>query len=438
MNLSGRPPNGAALYKPGMFESLRIRDFRYLWFANVAGTFAMQMQMVARGWLIYDMTKSPLALTWVMLSFMLPSFVFSLLGGVIADRMHKRPIMIGSQVVNTLATIALGLFIITGEVTFWHFIWFGVFNGTVLSISMPARSAVIPDLVPRASLVNAMALQSATFNLSRIVGPALAGGLIAIFASFDASSFVGVGVVFFVIAALYLASMISTVQMDYVGAPEARAPSTVRADIAEVFRYMRTEQLILGLLIMGFVPFTFGFAAQSLLPAFNHDVIHGGPDDLGLLMTAMGVGALLGSLILARIGDVGRKGRLMFVTAYLWAISIAAFALTTTEWSAMLFGAFTGLFGAVFGSVNMSIVQLAVRQEIRGRVMSLNMMSMGLMPLGVIPISAAAEYVGIEVGLLISAVLLAASMVWLGRVFPNLKSIDKGHGVTSPASHASP
>jgi MFS family permease len=437
MNAPQRQPDGAALYKPGMFESLKIRDFRLLWFSNMAGTFAMQMQMVARGWLIYDMTKSPLALTWVMLSFMLPSFLFSLLGGVIADRVRKRPIMIASQVLNTIATIALGLFIYTGEVTFAHFIWFGVFNGTVLSMSMPARSAVIPDLVPREMLVNAMALQSATFNLSRIVGPALAGGLIALFASGSATSFVGVGIVFFVIAALYLTSMVTTMQMHYVGAPEARAASTMGADAIEVFRYMRDEKLILGLLIMGFVPFTFGFAAQSLLPAFNHDVIEGGPDDLGLLMTAMGVGALLGSLILARVGDIGGKGRVMFVTAHLWAVSIAVFALTSQEWTAMLCGAFTGLFGAVFGSVNMSIVQLAVRPEVRGRVMSINMMTMGLMPLGIIPISAAAEYVGIDVALLISAVLLGGSMAWLGWAFPDLKKIDKGHGVTASVA-ASP
>jgi len=420
-----------------MFESLKIRDFRLLWISNMAGTFAMQMQMVARGWLIYDMTKSPLALTWVMLSFMLPSFLFSLLGGVIADRMRKRPIMIASQVLNTLATVALGLLIYTGEVSFAHFIWFGIFNGTVLSMSMPARSAVTPDLVPRDMLVNAMALQSATFNLSRIVGPALAGGLIAIFASGHSTSFTGVGIVFFVIAGLYFASMLTTLQMHYVGAPEIRAASTMRADAVEVFRYMRDEKLILGLLIMGFVPFTFGFAAQSLLPAFNHDIIKGGPDDLGLLMTAMGVGALAGSLILARVGDIGGKGRVMFVTAYLWGISIAAFALTSIEWVAMVFGAFTGLFGAVFGSVNMSIVQLTVRPEIRGRVMSINMMTMGLMPLGIIPISAAAEYVGIDVALLISAVLLAVSMVWLGWAFPDLRKIDKGHNVTPP-DHSSP
>jgi len=438
MNAPPRPAPGATIYKPGMFESLSIRDFRYLWISNVAGTFAMQMQMVARGWLIYDMTQSPLALTWVMLSFMLPSFLFSLLGGVIADRMHKKPIMIASQALNMIATVVLGVIIYSGDVTFWHFIWFGVFNGTVLSMSMPARSAVIPELVPRSSLVNAMALQSATFNLSRILGPALAGVLIAVFASGDTTSFVGVGIVFFVIAVLYLFSMIATARLHYVGAPEAHRAANVVADIAEGFRYMRNERLIIGLLIMGFVPMTFGFTASFLLPAFNHDVIDGGPDDLGLLMSAMGVGALLGSLLLAHLGDIGGKGRVMFVTAYLWAGFLGAFALSQTLWLAMVLGAFTGLFSALFGSLNMSIVQLAIRQEVRGRVMSIMMMTHGLMPLGVIPVSAVAELIGIDAALAMSAALLAASMFMLGRAFPDLKRIDKGHGVHDSGEEPAP
>ena len=106
----------------GMFSSLTFRDFRLLWFGNVAATFAMQMQMLARGWLIYDMTASPLALTWVMLSFMLPSVLFSLAGGVIADRLRKRSVMITSSVFNTVATAALAAIVYSGEVTFWHFI----------------------------------------------------------------------------------------------------------------------------------------------------------------------------------------------------------------------------------------------------------------------------------------------------------------------------
>jgi MFS family permease len=421
-----------AIKKQGMFDALKIRDFRFLWFSNIAATFGMQMQMVARGWLIYDMTSSPLALTWVMLSFMMPSFVFSLAGGVLADRVKKKSVMIVAQTLNALATLLLAVIVYSGEVSFWHFIYFGLFNGTVMSMSMPARSSVIPEIVGRESLVNAMALQSATFNLSRILGPTLAGMLIAAFAAAGFTTTEGTGVVFFVIAVLYLCAVLATAQLHYSGAPAFRDGATMMGDVAEGFRYMRDEKLILGLLIMGFVPMTFGFAISFLLPAFNQDVIGGGPQDLGLLMTSMGAGALLGSLILARLGDVGSKGRILFFTAYVWALLMAGFALSDRLWLAMMLGGATSIFSALYGSLNMSIIQLTVQPHIRGRVMSINMMAMGLMPIGVIPVSAAAEFIGIHFALLMSAGLLAVSMLVLGILFPDIRRIDKGYDENSP------
>ena len=366
------PRPAATFYPRGMFASLIIADFRFVWSSNLAASFAMQMEMVARGWLIYDMTKSPLALTWVMLSSMLPSMVFSLAGGVIADRMGKKTIMIAAQILSTTAIFALATIIYQGQVTFWHFIWFGLFHGTVVSLSMPARSSIIPELVGRRYLVNAMALQSSTFNLSRILGPTLAGALIAAFAAGDTASTAGVGIVFYGIGALHIASVACTFMMRNRGNPSRRRDTTVLTDVADGFRYMKQERIVVGLLIMSIGPMTFGFTSQMLLPAFNSDVIGGGPEDLGLILTAMGAGALTGSLTLARLGDISRKGRVLFVSAYLCynplAVSLAAFALTTTTFWAMFLGLFTGLFGSIMGSLNMSIVQLAVRAHVRGRV----------------------------------------------------------------------
>jgi MFS family permease len=419
-----------------MFSSLSFRDFRLLWFGNIAATFAMQMQIVARGWLIYDMTASPMALTWVMLSFMLPSVVFSLAGGVIADRLQKRSIMIVSGTMNTIATAALAFIVYAGDVTFWHFIYFGVFNGTVLALSMPARASVTPEIVGRDQVVNAMALQSATFNLSRIVGPALAGGLIALFASGDTASAKGVGIVIFAVAALYLVSVVCTALIHYQGKPHHEGTRPID-DIREGFRFMREQRIVLGLLVMGFVPMTFGFSVTFLMPAFNADVILGGPDTLGLLITASGVGALSGSLILARAGDIGGKGRVMFYAGYLWAIFVVAFALSNNLYAAMFFGAVTGLFGAVMGSLNMSVVQIALPDEIRGRVMAIMMMAHGFMPLGIIPISAVAENYGIGISLALSGGLLAVSLFLLRVWIPELAAIDRGHGDES-ADHQEP
>ena len=411
-----------------MFDALAIRDFRLLWIANLVASFAMQMQMVARGWLIYDITNSPMALAWVVLSFMLPSFVFSLWGGVVADRMRKKPIMIGSQLLNTAATVLLASIVYSGDITFWHFIYFGLFNGTVLSFSMPARAAVIPEIVPSHLVVNAMALQSSTFSMSRVAGPTLAGVLIALFADGDNTSATGVGIVFYVIAGMYLVSVAATALLRYTGDPRARTDAGMIEDIAEGFRYMGRERIILGLLVMGIVPMMFGFAPSFLAPVFNKDVIDGGPETLGYLMTAMGIGSLVGALTLARLGDIGGKGKVLFRASYLWAVGVACFALSPGLAAAMLFGVLIGVFSSLVGSLNMSVVTLAIKPEIRGRVMAIMMMSHGIMPLGMFPVAAAAEYIGIDVALLASAALLALSMAAIGWWFPELKTINKGHG----------
>ena len=413
----------------GMFQALRLSDFRLLWIANLVASFAMQMQMIARGWLIYDITSSPLALTWVMLSFMLPSFLFSLWGGVIADRVRKKPIMIVGQVVNAAATVAFAMIVYRGDVTFWHFIYFGLFNGAIMSLSMPARAAVVPEIVPERILVNAMALQSATYSAARVAGPALAGWLIAWFAGGDANpSTAAVGIVLYIIAAMYLVSVVATALLRYQGDPTPRPDAKMLDDIAEGFRYMRRERIVLGLLVMGIVPMMFGFAPSSLAPVFNKEVLDGDPQTLGYLMTAMGVGSLAGSLLLARLGDIGGKGKVMFASCYVWALGLAGFALSPSLAIAVAFGIFIGIFGSLVGSLNMSVVTLAIAPEVRGRVMSIMMMSFGIMPIGMIPIAAAAEFAGIASALLGSAVLLAASMAALGLWFPELRRIDKGHG----------
>ena len=195
----------------------------------------MQMEMVARGWLIYDMTRSPLALTWVMLSTMLPSVLFSLVGGVIADRMGKKRIIITAQMLSTAAMFVLATIVYQGHVTFWHFIWFGLFNGTVMSLSMPARSSIIPELVGRRYVVNAMALQTSTFNLSRILGPTLAGALIAAFAAGDTTSTTGVGIVYYVIGGLFTTSIIATSMMRYRRNPARRRDTSVLTDVGDGF-----------------------------------------------------------------------------------------------------------------------------------------------------------------------------------------------------------
>jgi len=413
-----------------LFQSLRIPDYRLLWVSSACAAFGTQMLNIARGWLIYDMTESPMALTWVMLSFMLPAALFSIVGGVIADRMSKKRIMIISQLLNAMATFWLAYITFIGEVTFWHFIYIGIFSGAVGSLSMPARFAFVPEVVGDENLVNATALQTATYNLSRIAGPMLAGGMIALFAAGNTSSTQGVGLVFFIIFSILLVSALLIMFLEHKGKPSSKPKTSPLEDVREGFQFVRDEKLILGLMVMGFAPSAFGSSVNFLLPAFNQDVLGGGPDDLGMLNAGMGIGALLGSMLLARLGDFSGKGRVMFQAAGGWAVAIALFALTENLYIAMFVGAFTAFFYSLFGSLNMSVTQMATPQHIRGRVMSLTLMIHGLMPLGVIPVGVVAELFGVKAAFLFSAAMMALIVWLLNVIFPEIKRIDRGHRVS--------
>lgn len=423
----GGQPRPGVLFTQGMFDSLVNRDFRYLWVGNLGAQFAMNMQIVARGWLIYAMTNSPLMLTWTLLSFAIPSFLFSLFGGVIADRLRKKRVMMVAQLLNFIATLIMATIVITGEVEFMDFIYFGLFNGTVLSLSMPSRQSVIPEIVGEASLFNAMALSTASMNLSRVLGPALAGGIIAIVAHGDTSSTFGVGVVYYIIAALYLLSVLTLAMMRYEGESTMENRRSVFADITEGFGYMWGSPLIFGLLLMSFLPMLFGMPIQFLMPAFNKDVLGGGPDELGLLMAAMGAGALCGSLVLARLGELRNKGYWLLGIAVVWSLFMALFSTTTSVPVALMAGAVVGLFSSMYMAMNMSLVQLSVDQHMRGRVNSIMMMTFGLMPIGVIPVGWIAEHYGIDLALLISAGILALVTVLLGLFNPAIRNIDRGY-----------
>jgi MFS family permease len=410
------------------FASLKNHDYFYLWAGMLASAFAMNMQLIAQGWLIYEMTSSALNLTWVTLSFMLPQVIFSLPGGVLADRLRKKPVIMWAPAGNALVTLVMAVIIITGRVTFWDFIWVGFFNGTIMALSIPARTAFIPEIVGERLIFNAMAFNTAAWNLARILGPALAGFMIAMFAGGDTTSVFGVGLVYFVLSALYLISAITVLRIDHPGEPTPGQKNKPLNDVLEGLTYVIRSPVVGGLILLSIMPFLFGLSINTLLPAFNTDVLSGGPDDLGLLMTAMGVGAIAGSLILANLGGLRKKGYWLLVTGSVWGVAITLFALSSSYPFAMLCIGLVGFISAVNMSMNRSIVQLQVSQEMRGRIMSIDMMSHGLMPLGIIPIGYIAETVSVQAGLATSGVILAVITILLGIYMPKVRAIDTGFG----------
>lgn len=409
------------------FEALHYRDFRLLWITSIASSLAMNMLILARGWLIYDLTQSKIALTWVMLSFLLPSAVFSFFGGTLADRMNKKTLIFGSQFLTTISTLVFAMIIYFWNVKFWHFICFGLINGTVLALTMPARTAIVPEIVVAKSLTNALALASSTWSLARVVGPTIAGYLIALFAAGDHTSTKGVGLVFFVITLLYGASTAGTYLLHFKGEPVRTAKRSYARDFLEGLIYVRRNNVVLGLLLMSLLPMTFGFSAQFLLPALNVDVLNGDAQLLGYLTGALGIGALAGGLILARLGDIGHKGRILFILCYLWAIGIALLPWISQFWISIFVLALIGAFSAGISALNMSVIQLTVSSRVRTRVTAIMWATHGCMPLGMIPIGQLAERINIQIALFIAALLMVVSALAIKHWFPEVAQVRRGH-----------
>ena len=386
----------------------------------------MNMQMVARGWLVYDLTSSEMALTWVMMSFMVPQVIFSLWGGVLADRHRKRSILVFAQGLNCIATIAMAIIILTGRITFWDFIWFGAFNGTVLALSIPGRNAFVPELVKQHQIITAMALNTTGMNFARIVAPAFAGILIAVLAAGNTTSTFGVGVVYVVIAVLYFISAATMFLVSKTGKPH---PNPDRGSPLEEIRagvsYVMNHGPVLALILLSIIPFLFGMTLNTLLPAFNEDVLGGGSEDLGFLMSATGGGAIIGSLMLASAGDLPRKGLWVVSTAVLWAMATIGFGLAASVWVAMLAIAAVGWLSSWNMSLNRGVMQLAAEPRMRGRVMSIDMMSHGLMPLGIIPMSLIAERYDVSVAIVVSGIVfLVATLILIGVSRP-VRELDR-------------
>ena len=408
-----------------IFSALAVANFRWLWVGSLGSSFAMNMQIIARGWLVYELTSSALDLAWVTLSFMLPSVIFSLYGGVLADRLPKRRVIAWAQALNCVATLVMATIIFSGNVKFWDFIWFGFFNGTVLALSMPARQAFVPEIIPERLIFTAMALNTTGWNLSRIIGPAFAGLLIAWLAGGDKTSTYGVGIVYVVIASLYLFSALTVLKVDRPGKTQRNRDGDSWSDMREGLRYVVEHPPVFALIVLSILPFLFGMPLNTLLPAFNQDVLQGHADDLGYLISAMGGGAIIGSLLMATMGDMRNKGFWLIVSCLGWGAVTAAFGAFDAQWAALVLIAVIGLLSSWNMSLNRGMLQMQVEDHMRGRIMSIDMMSHGLMPLGVFPISLIAEYYGVGAALVTSGFALMAITLLVAIFLPSVRSIAR-------------
>lgn len=406
-------------------QALAVRNFFWLWIGSLGSSFAMNMQIIARGWLVFELTDSPMNLAWVTMSFMVPTVLFSLYGGVLADRMRKKRVIIWAQALNCAATVIMAVIIFAEQVTFWDFIWFGFFNGTVLALSMPARQAFVPELIPDRLLFAAMGLNTTGWNLARIIGPAIAGLLIALIAGGDKTSTFGVGVVYVVIAALYFISAVTMLMIDQSGKVKQEGKASALSDMQEGLAYVIRHPPVFGLIVLSIIPFLFGIPLNTLLPAFNEEILGGGPDDLGFLVSAMGAGAILGSLMMATMGNLRNKAKWLIVSCIAWGALTSAIGMSVVPWIVFTLIAVLGWMSSWNMSLNRGMLQMQVDDQMRGRIMSIDMMSHGLMPLGVFPISWIAEQYDVGTALVVSGAAFVVLTLICVMFVPSVRVTDR-------------
>ena len=396
------------------FSSLENRTYRLYWMSLLASFSAQQMNLVVRGWLVYELTDSALALGLVSAAAGVPILLFSLYGGVIVDRVEKRKLLIVTQAITAMATLTIAVLISTGSIALWHLIIAAIANGLILSFDLPGRQAIIPQLVEQRQIMNAVALGSGATNLTRVIAPALGGVLVGV---------MGIDGVYYLIVACYAASAAFLLTMPALLTPTRDSKATVRSDLIEGLRYIRRSSVLPALLAMAVVPIAFGMPYMMLMPVFAIDVYNVGASGLGYLMAAAGIGALAGSFLVASLGDFKHKGALLLVASASFGVFLILFANSNYFYIALFFLLGVGMANSIYMATNNTLLQINTEDRMRGRVMSLYMMTIGLLPIAVLPASAIAESLGGPVAIGAGGAILLIFTLAMTLLRPTLRRL---------------
>jgi len=368
LTVSAKPP-----ILTRVFKAFSYRDFRLMWFGACISSVGTWMQIVAQSWLIYRLSHSAFLLALDQFLGGIPIFLFSLIGGVVADRVERRRILLGSQYVQLATSGLLAILVATGVVHIWHILCLSFVSGLAQAFGGPAYQALIPTLVKREDMPNAIALNSIQFNMAVTIGPALAG---------QALARIGETWCFGLNAASFVAPIIALLLITTRFQPKP-ANESVFTSLKLGIKFVRRQESMTALIVLAFCMTALAMPLRTYIPVFVNDIFHAGPRTYGNLLSLMGVGSICGSLAIASLGNAAGKGRRALVMMLVLGATISGFAVSrslTASYAVLVLFGFSLM--AVFASVS-SLVQLITTEEMRGRVMSVyNCAFRGGMPMG--------------------------------------------------------
>ncbi len=401
------------------FSALRHANYRRFWWGGLISLIGSWMQITAQSWLVYDLTGSPFMLGTVTFFNTIPTMLLTLFGGAIADRSEKRHLLIATQSTFMASAIVLAALTLTGRIAVWHILALSVVTGIAGAMDMPARQSLIPHLVERADLTNAIALNSAAFNSSRIVGPAFAGLVID-----QLGGRAGSGWNFALNALSYLAVIVPLVTIRVNSRPAEPSRQSVLNEVREGVAYAWRTPALRAVLSLLAVAGVFGISYGVLMPVFARDVLHVDARGYGMLLTASGVGATIGALTVAS-ARLARPGTIIRGTFAAFVVLVAAFAASSSYRVALLL--LVGVSGTItaYMSASNTTIQTIVPDALRGRVMSFYVFALfGTAPLGGLLMGSLASAWGAQAAVLIGATVCGVAVIgtWVasGRVSRNL------------------
>ncbi len=399
-----------------IFRTLRYRNFALFCIGQGISVVGTWMQQVAMGWLVYRLTNSPLLLGVVGFASQIPTFVLSPFAGVIADRANRHRLLIVTQTLSMVQALILAALTLTGAIQVWHIITLGFLLGCVNSLDIPVRQSFLVELVEKKeNLANAIALNSLMFNSARLIGPSVAGIIVAVF---------GEGICFLVNGVSFIAVIWSLALMKVLPRRPRHKDTRILDGVREGFAYAFGFAPIRFILSLLGVTSLVGMSYVVLMPVFARDILHGGAQTLGFLVASAGIGALIATVYLASRKTVLGLSRLIPISASIFAAGIMLFSLSRSLWLSMILLAVAG-FGMMTNMAACNIIlQTVADDDKRGRVMSFYTMAfMGVAPLGSLIAGALAMRIGVTATLVIGGTLCIVASAVFATKLPAIRAM---------------
>jgi MFS family permease len=399
----------------GALSALRHRNYRLYWLGQLSSVLAQNMEGIAQSWLVLELTNSPLLLGLTGLAFAIPTITLTLLGGVIADRVDRRRIMIFSQLGSASIFFILATLVIVGWIALWHVMTLAFLSGCIKAFDRPSRMALLPQMVPREDIPNAVAVGGTIWQLNRLVGPAVAGLLIYL---------IGIGPTYYFCFFASLCAVCLWLGIRFEHRPTA-VSSGLLQHMMDGLNFIRKNEIYYTFMSMTFFNSVFGMSYLILMPVFARDVLAVGPQGFGFLQGAGGLGALCGALAVAYFSHSRGKGRQAIDGAIVFGILLIFFALSKSYPLSLILACALGIASQFYITLINAILQVNLPDQLRGRVMGIHGLAWELMPVGGLIAGAIAEYAGAPAAVVVGGAFVAVMALGVAMFSPNMRRLEQ-------------